>query len=256
MFSAATISRRYMSNPRSSVKVAARYFSEQGPGGSASSGDSMKQMATFAGACAIAYGSYYIVRDQLTQPPSINYDDSGPIPPQAAITSRVYFDVEIDDKPAGRIIMGLHGDVVPKTVQNFKGLCDRDFAGSSFHRVIPTFMLQGGDFTNHNGTGGRSIYPNEPKFDDENFDLKHGPGVLSMANAGRNTNGSQFFITVGPTPHLDKKHVVFGVVEEGWDVVKLVESMGSRTGITKRKCVIKKAGVLDDAEGAAAGENR
>jgi hypothetical protein len=141
-------------------------------------------MATFAGACVVAYGSYYIVRNQWSKS-SAPIPDTGPIPPQAAITSRVYFDIEVDEQPAGRIIIGLHGDVVPKTVRNFEVLCETKFPESTFHRVIPQFMLQGGDFTNHNGTGGKSMYGG--KFADENFQLKHGPGVLSMANAGPNT---------------------------------------------------------------------
>ena len=177
--------------------------------------------------------------------------------PQADITTRAYFDIEIDGHPAGRIVLGLYGSVVPKTVKNFETLCLGNtthprgaklaYAGSPFHRIIPEFMVQGGDFTNFNGTGGLSIYGE--RFADENFKLKHvGPGVLSMANAGRNTNGSQFFITTVKTPHLDGRHVVFGTVIEGWEVVRLMEKFGSRSGRPSRQIYIAKCGILDKEE--------
>jgi len=170
------------------------------------------------------------------------------------ITSKVFFDVKIGEEDPQRIVMGLYGKTVPKTAENFRALCTGEkgvgklgkklhYEGSSFHRVIPQFMLQGGDFTNGDGTGGESIYGE--KFADENFKLKHKkPFLLSMANAGPGTNGSQFFITTVKTQWLDGKHVVFGEVLEGQDVVTKIEGMGSPSGTPKTKLVIEKSGEL------------
>ena len=167
---------------------------------------------------------------------------------------RVFFDVTIGGQPAGRIVFELYSDIVPKTAENFRCLCTGEkgqgksgkplhYKGCKFHRVIPDFMIQGGDFTAGNGTGGESIYGE--KFEDENFQVKHtGPGLLSMANAGPNTNGSQFFITTVPCPWLDGKHVVFGKVVEGMDVVKALEKCGSRDGKTSKVCAIADCGQL------------
>ena len=176
---------------------------------------------------------------------------------------RVFMDIEVDGKKTGHVVFELFANKVPKTAENFRKLCTGElgsqyqdskpsdkptikplhYKGSSFHRIIPGFMAQGGDFTVGNGTGGLSIYGN--KFADENFLVKHTePYMLSMANAGPNTNGSQFFITFAPTPWLDGKHTVFGKVVEGQDFVKGLEALGSNDGKPKSSVVIKNCGQL------------
>jgi len=167
---------------------------------------------------------------------------------------RVFFDITIGGKPTGRVVIELFADATPKTAENFRALCTGEkgvgkqgkplhFKGSTFHRIIPDFMCQGGDFTRGNGTGGESIYGE--KFADENFNLKHTePGILSMANAGPNTNGSQFFITTVKTAWLDGKHVVFGKVVEGFDIVKTMEGQGTQSGKPKAEIKIADCGQL------------
>jgi peptidylprolyl isomerase len=168
------------------------------------------------------------------------------------ITSKVYFDISINQAKPKRVVIGLFGDTVPFTVKNFQelasGFTKKDgkkigYKGSSFHRIIPNFMIQGGDFTRGDGRGGESIYGT--RFRDENFKIYHSkPGYLSMANAGPDTNGSQFFITTVATPWLNGKHCVFGKVVEGFDVIKEVESFGSRSGAPSAKITIVDAGVV------------
>uniref|UniRef100_A0A1I7U2U4 Peptidyl-prolyl cis-trans isomerase n=1 Tax=Caenorhabditis tropicalis TaxID=1561998 RepID=A0A1I7U2U4_9PELO len=166
----------------------------------------------------------------------------------------VFFDITIRGKLVGRIVMELYSDITPKTAENFRALCTGEkgvdksgkklhFKGSKFHRIIPNFMIQGGDFTHGNGCGGESIYGE--MFPDENYTEKHtGAGVLSMANFGKNKNGSQFFITTVKTSWLDGKHVVFGKVNEGLEVVKQIEENGSKSGEPQNDCVISNCGQL------------
>eukprot|EP00922_Rhytidocystis_sp_ex-Travisia-forbesii_P054255 GHVS01080470.1.p1 GENE.GHVS01080470.1~~GHVS01080470.1.p1 ORF type:complete len:174 (+),score=21.30 GHVS01080470.1:84-605(+) len=162
---------------------------------------------------------------------------------------RVFFDISIGGSPQGRIVFSLYQDVVPKTAENFRALCtgekgaDLTYKNCPFHRIIPSFMCQGGDFTRKDGTGGKSIYGE--KFADENFSLKHTkPYLLSMANAGPNTNGSQFFITTVVTTWLNNKHVVFGEVESGENIVKEMEKTGSNVGKPSKEVKITDCGQL------------
>ncbi|KAK0213334.1 cyclophilin [Desarmillaria ectypa] len=165
-----------------------------------------------------------------------------------ALDRQIHFDIAIDSHPAGRIVFRLYDDIVPRTARNFRELATGQhgfgYAGCSFHRIIPGFMIQAGDFTAHNGTGGKSIYG--LKFRDESFRRKHDrPGLLSMANAGPNTNGSQFFITTVKTPWLDGRHVVFGEVVEGMDLVKEIEMIGTASGAPKKKVDISASGTVE-----------
>ena len=183
-------------------------------------------------------------------------DEYKPFHPVNPNNPRVFFDIAIGGQPAGRVEMELFADTCPRTAENFLQLCvgtknkagaPLAFKGSSFHRVIPGFMCQGGDFTRGDGRGGESIYGG--RFDDETFAGKagkhFGPGTLSMANAGPNTNGSQFFLCTAATPHLDGKHVVFGQVVAGYDVIKKIEAVGSRSGQTSAKVTISDCGKVE-----------
>ncbi|EFJ50807.1 hypothetical protein VOLCADRAFT_120616 [Volvox carteri f. nagariensis] len=170
--------------------------------------------------------------------------------PDCSFTHRVGLKISIAGQPAGTVVCGLYGNVVPKTVENFRALVTGEkgtsprsgrplhLKGCGFHRIIPGFMLQGGDFTHGDGTGGESIYGE--RFPDENFKLRHDTaGLLAMANAGPDTNGSQFYITLAPQPHLDGKHVVFGKVEVGMEVIRTMENEGSSSGQVERPVVIE-----------------
>ncbi len=173
---------------------------------------------------------------------------------QDSARDRVFFDISIDATPAGRLVFELYSDTVPKTAENFRALCTGEkgqgqrgkplhYKGSTFHRIIPGFMCQGGDFTDGDGRGGESIYGH--KFEDESFEHRHeGPGTLSMANAGPNTNGSQFFLCTAPTAWLDGKHVVFGRLIEGDDVLTQIEGEGTTSGAPSRSVVIADCGQL------------
>ncbi|KAH7588330.1 Cyclophilin-type peptidyl-prolyl cis-trans isomerase signature [Nakaseomyces glabratus] len=167
----------------------------------------------------------------------------------AKLGKKVYFEPSVNGSRIGRIEFELYDDVVPKTAENFRALCTGEkgwgYNGVPFHRIIPQFMIQGGDTDLTNGFGGKSIYGN--KFADENFTKTHDkPGLLSMANAGPNTNGSQFFITTVPCPWLDGKHVVFGEVTKGMDIVKTIESYGTMSGQPRAKIVVEESGEIKE----------
>jgi peptidylprolyl isomerase len=249
----------FVTSRLNSVIAVRQFSSNSGDGGGSSNnsgntGPSIRQLATFAVAGATAFGVGWIAKEFMSVDDEENdaVTVGSPVLPQADITSKIFFDITIDGNPAGRIVMGLYGNVVPKTALNFQTLCEGNkelngtklsYVGTPFHRIIPGFMCQSGDITSHNGFGGMSIYGS--RFDDENFQLKHtGPGVLSMANAGRNTNGSQFFICTKKTSHLDHKHVVFGTVLEGYNVVKTIEACGTGSGKPNKKVIIADAGIL------------
>ncbi|KAF9016815.1 hypothetical protein BDZ89DRAFT_1141190 [Hymenopellis radicata] len=198
-----------------------------------------------SGTCAAALGWSLFSSPSTTTKPTAALDMIISPP------GKVFFDISIDSRPAGRLVFALYDEDAPRTSKNFRELATGQhgfgYTGSGFHRIIPGFMLQGGDFTHHNGTGGKSIYGD--KFPDETFKFKHTrPGLLSMANAGRNTNGSQFFITTVPTPWLDGKHVVFGEVISGMDLVKEIERLGSSSGRPQKKVMIEKSGLVDDVD--------
>ena len=197
------------------------------------------------------------LKEGAAPPPSVDGDvgsssDAGEAGGESAAKKsrrnpRIFLDIRIGSEKIGRIVAELFADIVPRTADNFRCLCTGEkgfgYRGSPFHRVIPQFMCQGGDFTKQNGTGGKSIYG--VKFDDENFKLKHtGPGVLSMANSGPNTNSSQFFLCTAKTQWLDGKHVVFGHVVEGMEVVRKMEKFGTQSGKTSRPVMIEDCGEL------------
>lgn len=192
----------------------------------------------------VVLGAGYYINEWLRSEGPRQID--APIPPPADITSKAFLDIEIDRQYAGRIVFGLHGNVCPRTVENFERLCrgtevvgdkKMTYRGSTFPRIIPNFIAQGGTYP------GPSVYGSV--FDDENFELKHsGPGVLSSANSGPNSNGSGFFITLNRATRLDGKHVAFGTVLEGWDVVKAMEECGSKSGYVTKVVNVREAGVL------------
>ena len=179
------------------------------------------------------------------------------LPSEAVVTQAVAITVSLDGETmTDKLVLGLFGNNTPKTVENFRDICavpdleeggvTLSYDGSPFHRIIPNFMIQGGDFTNRNGTGGRSKWG--AKFNDENFDVGHAKWVISMANAGPNTNGSQFFITTSETPWLDGRHTVFGRLLMGKTLALKMEKQGSSSGRTKVPVIFESCELLSDEE--------
>lgn len=185
--------------------------------------------------------------EEGTEDESKDDTTSEPAAKKKRTNPKCYIDISMNDQYTGRIVIELRADVVPMTAENFRCLCTHEkgfgYRKSTFHRIIPGFMCQGGDFTKNDGTGGKSIFGK--KFEDENFVLKHtGAGTLSMANSGPNSNGSQFFICTEKTEWLDGKHVVFGKVVKGLEIVRKMEGVGQESGKTKKRVVIEDCGEL------------